>query len=72
LHRSPKNQVSIPAAFSSVFWRKHGKAEANRWIQIMHAANNEKKDIVLLVYSQAGFTNGTQQRLVDNGAYIVS
>ena len=52
--------------------RKYGKAEADRWIQIMQAAKSEKKDIVFLVYSQAGYTQGTQQRLVENGAYIVS
>ncbi|HPE70461.1 MAG TPA: hypothetical protein PLF96_14170, partial [Thermotogota bacterium] len=52
--------------------RKYGKAEADRWIQIMQAAKSERKDIVFLVYSQAGYTRGTQQRLVENGAYIVS
>ena len=48
------------------------KAEADRWIQIMQVAKNQEKDIVFLVYSQAGYTRGTQQRLVENGAFIVS
>ncbi|HPE69628.1 MAG TPA: hypothetical protein PLF96_09940 [Thermotogota bacterium] len=52
--------------------RKYGKPEADRWIQIMQAAKNKHEEIVFLVHSQAGFTKGTRQRLVDNGAFIVS
>jgi len=52
--------------------RKFGKAEADRWIQIMQAAKKERNDILFLVYSQAGFTKGTKQRLVEQGAFIVS
>ena len=52
--------------------RKFGKAEADRWIEIMQTAKKEGKDILFLVYSQAGFTKGTKQRLVENGAFIVS
>jgi len=51
---------------------KYGKAEADRWIQVMQAAKSERKDIVFLVYSQAGFTKGTKERLRQNGAFIVS
>jgi len=38
----------------------------------MQDAKNEKKDIVFLVDSQAGYTHGTQQHLVENGTFIVS
>jgi len=63
-----------------VLWSRTGlrrtqeaeKAEADRWIQIMKAAKNENKDIVFLLYSQEGYTQGTQQRLVENGAFILS
>ncbi|HRW92990.1 MAG TPA: hypothetical protein P5560_08610 [Thermotogota bacterium] len=51
--------------------RKYGKAEADRWIQIMQAAQKEGKDIVFLVYSQSGFTQGTRERLLEHGAHIV-
>ena len=52
--------------------KKYGKSEADRWIQIMQAAKKERTDILFLVYSQAGFTKGTKQLLVEHGALIVS
>ncbi|HRW93971.1 MAG TPA: hypothetical protein P5560_13545, partial [Thermotogota bacterium] len=52
--------------------RKYGKPEADRWIAIMQAAREQRGEIVFLVYSQAGFTKGTKERLLENGAFLVS
>jgi len=52
--------------------RKYGKAQADRWIEIMQAARDQGSDIVFLVHSQAGYTQGTKQHLAEKGAFIVS
>jgi len=41
-------------------------------IDLVIEAKKEKNDILFPVYSQAGFTKGTKQRMVEHSASIVS
>jgi hypothetical protein len=50
---------------------RYGKNEMKRWIGIVEPMREKHPNYIFMVYSEAGFTKGTRETLVENGVFII-